>query len=45
MSQVFNLEEGEFEEREMRTGKHIVRDVYCSRCRYYVGWKYVSGYN
>jgi len=42
MWQVVNSEEDEFEEREMRTGKHVVCDIYCSRCRNYVGWKYVS---
>lgn len=41
VNQVFNLEEGILKERQMRTGKHVVRDVYCSRCRTYVGWKYV----
>ncbi|CCU99343.1 unnamed protein product [Malassezia sympodialis ATCC 42132] len=40
MWQVVNSEEDEFEEREMRTGKHVVCDIYCSRCRNYVGWKY-----
>jgi hypothetical protein len=37
-----NVRAGEAEEREMRTGKHVARDVYCVGCDTIVGWKYVS---
>ena len=29
-------------ERPMTTGIHIVRDIYCLKCKTQVGWKYVS---
>lgn len=29
-------------DREMRTGKHTVRDVYCGVCDVILGWRYVS---
>jgi len=29
-------------ERQMTTGLHIVRDVFCLKCKTQVGWKYVS---
>ena len=39
-SRVTNVELGEEEERNMMTGKHIVRDISCRQCRSCVGWKY-----
>jgi hypothetical protein len=35
---------GEASERNMTTGKHIVRDIYCRQCRETVGWKYDKAY-
>ncbi|KAI3624439.1 hypothetical protein GLX27_003231 [Malassezia furfur] len=37
---VVNVDLGEADDRHMRTGKHTVRDVACSRCKSYLGWKY-----
>jgi hypothetical protein len=37
-----NVYTGEAEEREMRTGRHTVRDVFCKVCHSVLGWKYVS---
>lgn len=35
---------GEADEREMRTGKHTVRDVFCRVCHTVLGWKYDFAY-
>lgn len=37
-----NIYTGDAEEREMRTGRHTVRDVFCMVCHAVLGWKYVS---
>ncbi|KLT38798.1 yippee-like protein, partial [Cutaneotrichosporon oleaginosum] len=34
----------EAEDRTMRTGKHTVRDLYCSVCHHVLGWKYDFAY-
>ncbi|ORY34683.1 putative yippee-like protein [Naematelia encephala] len=39
-----NVYTGEAEEREMRTGKHVVRDVFCQVCHSVLGWKYDLAY-
>ncbi|CAG8538216.1 8616_t:CDS:10 [Diversispora eburnea] len=39
---VVNVEEGPSEDRSMTTGLHTVKDIFCSRCRSVLGWKYVS---
>lgn len=36
-----NVEEGEPSERQMTTGAHTVRDIYCVKCGTTLGWKYV----
>lgn len=36
-----NIYTGDPEERNMRTGRHTVRDVYCEVCHTVLGWKYV----
>jgi hypothetical protein len=36
-----NVEEGPSEDRHMTTGLHTVKDIFCSRCRSVLGWKYV----
>ncbi|KAM3128939.1 hypothetical protein pb186bvf_018927 [Paramecium bursaria] len=36
-----NLNTGPSEEKELKTGKHIVQDVTCKGCNIYVGWKYI----
>lgn len=37
---VVNTVEGEAVERNMTTGRHIVRDITCRNCNDVVGWKY-----
>lgn len=37
---VVNVEEREPGERNMTTGRHIVRDIECKECHKTVGWKY-----
>ncbi|KAF2484237.1 Yippee/Mis18 [Neohortaea acidophila] len=37
---VVNIAEGPAGERNMTTGKHVVRDISCRQCREVVGWKY-----
>lgn len=37
-----NVVEGEPSERQMTTGNHTVRDIYCVKCNTILGWKYVS---
>ena len=36
-----NVQEGHCQDRQMTTGLHTVRDVYCATCRRVLGWKYV----
>ena len=38
---MINVSTGPEEEREMLTGVHVVRDIYCISCQSNVGWKYV----
>jgi len=42
---VVNVTLGDPEERGMRTGKHVVRDMYCQMCEQYLGWKYDLAYS
>ncbi|KAI9737470.1 MAG: hypothetical protein M1834_009625 [Cirrosporium novae-zelandiae] len=37
---VVNVGQAEPVERNMTTGRHIVRDIFCRQCRETVGWKY-----
>lgn len=37
---VVNIETGEANERNMTTGRHIVRDIACRQCKTTVGWRY-----
>ena len=39
-----NVNAGEPSERNMTTGKHIVRDIVCRQCNETVGWKYDKAY-
>ena len=39
---VDNITLGPEVDREMLTGLHVVRDIYCGQCNTMVGWKYVS---
>ncbi|KAK7208658.1 hypothetical protein V2G26_015836 [Clonostachys chloroleuca] len=41
---VVNVEAGEANERNMTTGRHVVRDIVCRQCRETVGWKYDKAY-
>jgi hypothetical protein len=41
---VVNVEAGDASERNMTTGRHIVRDITCRQCRETVGWKYDKAY-
>ena len=36
-----NVIEGEPNDRQMTTGNHTVRDIYCIKCGTTLGWKYV----
>ena len=39
-----NIEAGEPSERNMTTGRHVVRDITCRTCGEVVGWKYDKAY-
>ncbi|CAD6576984.1 MAG: hypothetical protein CYPHOPRED_000141 [Cyphobasidiales sp. Tagirdzhanova-0007] len=41
---VFNIIEGEAEDRQMTTGLHRVRDIRCAKCGQVMGWKYERAY-
>jgi hypothetical protein len=41
---VVNIDPGEPNERNMTTGRHIVRDITCRQCKETVGWKYDKAY-
>ncbi|QPH16889.1 hypothetical protein C2857_001624 [Epichloe festucae Fl1] len=41
---VVNIEAGDPSERNMTTGRHIVRDIFCRQCKETVGWKYDKAY-
>jgi hypothetical protein len=43
-SKVVNVTAGEASERNMTTGRHIVRDIACRQCNETVGWKYDKAY-
>ena len=42
--QVVNIIESEPNERNMTTGRHVVRDIHCRQCKETVGWKYDKAY-
>ena len=39
-----NTLSGEPAERNMTTGRHVVRDIACRQCKEVVGWKYDRAY-
>lgn len=41
---VVNINSGEPAERNMTTGRHVVRDITCRQCGETVGWKYDKAY-
>ena len=41
---VVNVKSAEPMERNMTTGRHIVRDITCRQCGDTVGWKYDKAY-
>lgn len=41
---VVNIVQGEAGERNMTTGRHVVRDIMCKQCNETVGWKYDKAY-
>ncbi|KAK0852644.1 protein yippee-like moh1 [Friedmanniomyces endolithicus] len=41
---VVNVQLGEAGERNIITGRHVVRDVSCRQCKEVVGWKYDRAY-
>lgn len=41
---VVNVTAGEAGERNMTTGRHVVRDIFCKQCKETVGWKYDKAY-
>lgn len=38
------MDAGESSERNMTTGRHLVRDIMCRVCGEVVGWKYDKAY-
>ena len=40
-----NVVEGKPCDRQMTTGNHTVRDIYCIKCGVTLGWKYVRGFS
>lgn len=43
-SSVVNIKAAEPMERNMTTGRHMVRDIMCRQCGETVGWKYDKAY-
>ena len=41
---VVNVAQADATERNMTTGRHIVRDITCRQCKETVGWKYDKAY-
>lgn len=41
---VVNIQASEPAERNMTTGRHVVRDICCRQCKEVVGWKYDRAY-
>ncbi|EIW86417.1 yippee-like protein [Coniophora puteana RWD-64-598 SS2] len=41
---VVNVVEGDPSDRQMTTGNHTVRDIYCCKCGQKMGWKYDRAY-
>lgn len=41
---VVNITQGEPTDRNMTTGRHVVRDINCRHCKETVGWKYDKAY-
>lgn len=41
---VVNIDTGAPNERNMTTGRHVVRDITCRQCKETVGWKYDKAY-
>ncbi|KAI5065393.1 hypothetical protein GOP47_0020088 [Adiantum capillus-veneris] len=41
---VVNVIVGDYEERMMTTGMHVVADIYCVYCNQNVGWRYETAY-
>jgi hypothetical protein len=41
---VVNITESDPNERNMTTGRHVVRDIHCRQCKETVGWKYDKAY-
>ena len=39
-NRVVNLEYSEIQERVMLTGRHMVRDIMCKKCKQKLGWMY-----
>lgn len=43
-NEVVNTRASEATERNMTTGRHVVRDIHCKQCNECVGWKYDKAY-
>ncbi|KAL5612545.1 uncharacterized protein BROUX77_002701 [Berkeleyomyces rouxiae] len=41
---VVNIEYGQSSERDLTTGRHVVRDILCRQCGLIVGWTYDKAY-
>ncbi|CAO3699659.1 unnamed protein product [Rhizopus stolonifer] len=42
---VVNIEYGKIEDRQMSTGLHRVKDVFCGHCSVLLGWAYIEAFN
>ncbi|RCH81991.1 hypothetical protein CU097_004782 [Rhizopus azygosporus] len=42
---VVNVKYGKAEDRDMTTGLHRVKDIYCIQCATLLGWTYVKAYS
>ena len=39
-----NITQAEAVERNMTTGRHVVRDIHCRQCNETVGWMYAKAF-
>ena len=44
IDKMLNINEGPKEEKNLMTGLHVVRDIFCKGCSAYSGWTYVEAY-
>jgi hypothetical protein len=44
MYRLVNVSTGISQERDMTTGAHIVRDIFCLNCQRLLGWQYITAH-